>query len=653
MSLKKIFFLTATILIIGFCIISNPKRNGDGHEYSLISKAFINHQSPNVTSKDIADRIIDIQIYPNSNYILDLFKDMQNDIDSNKSQTELHQGLFRSKNGLYFGYHYWFYSMLVAIIEMILNILHLNPLAAFQLTNGLFLLLGIGIILKNEKDYAVIKSLLFLSGGVIYYLKWTHPEVMIYTCLFMFYYYLTKNKYKKSILFLAIASTQVISLTLLYLFIPLWIYIFEKKSFKKIVVGLIKNIWMWILAFFSISSLLFYYYNFSRFTIIGGDYSDIGNINFLRFISYWFDLDQGVWVGAPWIIFAFLFHKYSQKESNIKLLFSLLIAIVICLPLLTNKGINAAQSVFHRYALYSISPLIAYFCSNFSNVFNNKLKLLIVLSTSIFFSYYYSGPFSTEDNLNHKIWTNYILNKYPSLYNPYPDIYIQRTYSPELWYRNVYILEDKKNNLIKKIIYSNKIKKEELIQNLKNKCYGFLSNTEKLPFNLPQLKQVSTYQWTYINTPLKCNGLIIHEPAQTFKTVNQRFIEFNKSSYPDFVKGIDGFSHAEEWGTWLDGTNALLIIDGKFSKVVKLKITMHAFKSLENKQAKLKVNGIEKIISINDLKTHEYEIDFHFNEAPKLLAIEFIQPDAKSPESMGINSDKRILGLGLTKLEWL
>ena len=84
MSLKKIFFLTATILIIGFCIISNPKRNGDGHEYSLISKAFINHQSPNVTSKDIADRIIDIQIYPNSNYILDLFKDMQNDIDSNK-----------------------------------------------------------------------------------------------------------------------------------------------------------------------------------------------------------------------------------------------------------------------------------------------------------------------------------------------------------------------------------------------------------------------------------------------------------------------------------------------------------------------------------------------------------------------------------------
>ncbi|WP_218966680.1 hypothetical protein, partial [Snodgrassella alvi] len=250
----------------------------------MISKAFINHQSPNVTSEDINDRIKDIKTYPNSGYSVEYFEVLKKDIESNKNSFDSsHTSFFLSKNGHYYGYHFWFYSLIVAITEAILNIFHLNPLAAFQLTNGLFLLLGIFIILKNEKNFAICKSLLFLAGGVLFYWKWTHPEVMIYTCIFLCYYFLTRNYYKKSILFITIAATQVISLTLLYLCIPMWIYVNQKNKFWKNFLELLRDFKIWILGLISLSSLFFYYLNYNKFSLIGADYSSLSNINTLHF----------------------------------------------------------------------------------------------------------------------------------------------------------------------------------------------------------------------------------------------------------------------------------------------------------------------------------------------------------------------------------
>ncbi|WP_143558312.1 hypothetical protein, partial [Snodgrassella alvi] len=318
LSSRKIFFLISIFIVIGFSIISNPIRTGDGYEYSLITKAFVNHQSPNVTSEDINDRIKDIKTYPNSGYSIEYFEAIKKGIESNKSSfNSPYTSFFLSKDGHYYGYHFWFYSLIVAIIEIILNIFHLNPLIAFQLTNGLFLLLGIFIILNNERNFAIYKSILFLTGGILYYWKWTHPEVMIYTCIFLYYYFLVRNSYKESILFIAIASTQVISLSLLYLFIPLWIYVNQRNKFWKNFLELLRDFKIWILGLLSLSSLIFYYLNYNKFSLIGDDYSSLSNINTLHFISYWFDLDQGVWVGAPWILVALLFHNYKSKSSNI------------------------------------------------------------------------------------------------------------------------------------------------------------------------------------------------------------------------------------------------------------------------------------------------------------------------------------------------
>ncbi|WP_180297848.1 DUF7024 domain-containing protein, partial [Snodgrassella alvi] len=319
---------------------------------------------------------------------------------------------------------------------------------------------------------------------------------------------------------------------------------------------------------------------------------------------------------------------------------------------LANNGINAGQSIFHRYALYSIAPLIAYFCANFSKIFTNIIKLLSVIIIAILVSYYYSGPLAQDDHFKHKIWTQAAINKLPSLYNPYPDIYIQRTFDPSVWNTDFLILTNRNKN-ISKIIFSDEIKIADLVKLLKSRCLGNLTTSDGLPINISKLKLVHTFRWTYLNTELKCHGITLRPPMRIYPAYNQNYIEFNKDTYPDFVMNLDGFSLPEEWGTWIDGKKASLTIDGNFAKNVIIKINMHAFESLQNKEILVNINGIRKNISINDLNMQEYKIDLSFKDSPKFLHIEFFQPDAYSPASKKISNDTRVLGIGIHKLEWV
>ncbi|MDY6523612.1 hypothetical protein SKM52_03490 [Acinetobacter faecalis] len=638
----KILFGFLIIIFFTLGITKTPIVTGDGHEYSLTTKAFVNHFSPNIQSSDVVDRITEIESHPERYFNEGLFRQIEYSIDS--QQDSVH-GIFKTKTGEYFGYHYGFYPALVAVVERFLLLVHVNPLAAFQLTNIIFMLLGVFVILKNEESHAIVKSLLFLLGGVIFYWQWTHPEVMAYCCLFLFTYFLFKNKYKKSIVFLALATTQIISFAVLYLFIPAWILI--NKQDKSLILKLLKDIRVWGVGFLSLSSLFFYYYYFGKFSIIGQSASSIDGINWLHFVSHWFDLDQGVFIGAPWVFIVILISILKNKKIAPDLLFSILIGVLICIPLLTNNNANHGQAVFSRYALYSIAPLVAWSCLNLSSILSKKIYYYILLGVSISYVIYVN---KVDSSIFHKPWTQILLNHFPQYYNPYPEIYIERNQNYEGIDKKIYTYLDRNAPLItKKIIFQSGSDLENELQSL---CKGNLSLSDGSKILIPELKTVKSIGWTYINTPLKCEGFWFSPPNNTYATDIHHRIDFSQEGYPDFVNHIEGFSENESWGTWLDGKHASINIKGQFKKNMQLKLTMQAFPSLLNQTVIIQVNGIKKEIKINKLEAHDYVLDFTFNEQPHALLIEFLQPNAQSPASLGLSSDPRVLGLGIINLEW-
>lgn len=429
---NTILFIGLSIILLTIGLVSKPERFGDGHEYSLTAKAFLNNLSPNITVNEVFGRLSDIRNFESMGYIPEYFEKISKGIE-NKENNAGGAGIYKSKYNEYYGYHFWFYSLLTAITEKLLSVLDINPLKSFQLTNVFIVICALFILLRQENNN-FIAQLLFLSGGVIFYLKWSHPEVMIYVLLFFAFYYLMKCKPLVSALFISLASIQVVSLSLLFLVIPIYLSLVKNKNIIVIAFNLLKSWQIWVCGIISISSIIFYYIKFKQFSLIGSQASSISNINFGHFISYYFDLDQGLWVGAPWIVIFILFMFFRSDKSIVRdFLFSVLFSVIICIPLLANNNMNSGQNVFQRYALYSISPIIAWCCFYATTVINNVYKKIIIISLAFVYIVFNKGYETDANNLVHKPWTAFLLENYPALYNPEPQIFIMRTFHHTMW----------------------------------------------------------------------------------------------------------------------------------------------------------------------------------------------------------------------------
>ncbi|MBS9488724.1 hypothetical protein KIP80_09265, partial [Citrobacter braakii] len=283
MSIKfnYIVFFILSLTLLTASLISKPQRNGDGYEYSLITKSFVNHFSPDITVNDITDRMNDVSINKSSGYNVLYLENIKNGILANE-ENAANTGVFKSINGSYYGYHFWFYPLLSALAEKILSIFNINPLKSFQVVNALLLVFALYLMaIRDKKDG--IAQFLFLAGGVLFYLKWSHPEVMIYTFVFLAFYNLITDRPLRAVAFISFASIQVVSISLLFILIP--VYIAKLKKERVIVTSfcLLKRWQIWLYGIVSVSSIIFYYIKFGKFSLIGSQASSISNINFHHF----------------------------------------------------------------------------------------------------------------------------------------------------------------------------------------------------------------------------------------------------------------------------------------------------------------------------------------------------------------------------------
>lgn len=642
-----IFFSIISIILLTITLATEPRRNGDGHEYSLTAKAFLNHLTPNITDKDVADRWEDIKEFNSKDYIPEYFEKIKNGI-VNKESNAGRTGIFRNNNGDYNGYHFWFYPLLASGSEVLLSLFKLNPLKSFQLVNAIVLIFALYLLaFKENKNY--ISQFIFLAGGVIFYLKWTHPEVMIYTFLFLSFYYLINNKTFLCALFISLASIQVVSLCLLFVVVPIYISWRDRKNLITVSVGLLKDWKIWLCGFIALTSIFFYYWKFGQFSLIGTNASKLSNINIGHFISYYFDLDQGVWVGAPWFILILLFVKWrSSKNISRDFVFSLIFSVVICIPLMANNGMNAGQSVFQRYALYSISPLIAWCCVYSSEILNNIYKITVTFTLAIIYIMFYKGYMIGEDYISHKPWTQYILENYPAVYNPEPQIFIMRTFPPSDWISGMqdsYAYKNK-DGIITKIIYQ--ASNDKLLSDI---CSGQIKDfATHQPINYSNAS-ASKYGWRYISGEMYCDGFVPYK-GYKYSEFEPNQIDFTKKGLPEFVLGISGISQEEAWGRWSQGNEIQLNLSTNLNKSMIFYVELIPFGPNIGKKITIKVNNEERVLLPVEGKENTFYAKFDFQKIADKATVKIIVPNPISPFKLGMSNDTREIGLGLIKMYW-
>lgn len=123
-------------------------------------------------------------------------------------------------------------------------------------------------------------------------------------------------------------------------------------------------------------------------------------------------------------------------------------------------------------------------------------------------------------------------------------------------------------------------------------------------------------------------------------------IDFKKSSW-GVISRADGLSGAEPWGTWSTGA----VITLEFSTPLPEKFTVHLVGSAFGPNI-----GKEFIAHVGDeavkfkLAASPEERVLEFNNPKKLKTIQIDIPSPASPKELGMSSDARKLGAGLTEL---
>ncbi|NFI51515.1 hypothetical protein FDA52_00715 [Clostridium botulinum] len=449
---KYMIIIFSAIVMIAMCFVIKPNIYGDGQEYALMTQAFENHFSPDVSKLDIA---AGTDSY-NYNFIL------------NREDGEYPYGFFTSNYEKNYSYHFWLYSLLVMPIKLILGLLKANQLRCFQIFNAIIYILTLLYTYKklkiSEKSKFFIITFLIVNPA-LYYIVWTHPEIFTFSLVCISLVMHLNKEYEKAIFTVSVASMQnqpIIFLGGMY-FIDYFITKYTSKNninFKEYIFQFMKKAIFFIPFFIP---LVFYYINYGTFSLIASKgYVKIDGI-IKKIVSLFFDLNQGIVVFMPIFILIFFIILFSGLiKKNVKALLNMITILVIISVCSLQMNWNAGESGIMRYSIWII-PILVYFMviykdkflnSNFNTIIEKLIIVSIFFTGSIIIS---TGLFEYKYSyLEFNPLTKYVLDVAPSIYNPQEEVFAERALHKEYDYYNelpiIYSNEDKS---VRKVLMNN------------------------------------------------------------------------------------------------------------------------------------------------------------------------------------------------------
>lgn len=588
----------------------------------------------------------------------------QEDIDrAKKDFPSLYQGvntyddlrsakLIKINDDKWISYYVPIYPLTCIPFKLFLTVLGLPQERAFSITNAFLIIIALSTVclLKNISDKQKFFSLLLLMiNPIIYYVNYINYEVfmfsMIIISLVMYH-----NEYKKrSALFLSLAavSNPTAAAVGLVMILQYIIDVFRNNRGKTFS-NLIKNNWketiQYALCFVPCFSQ-FIYYEACGCGVGGGSNSEMTLKNYFpRFLSYLFDPTLGLPTFAVMqVLFLFIFLFICIKKKDLKNIFwgLSLFAVIAAFSLMHN--INCGMTYCARYLVWSYPILAIFIALNIDQLLSNRFvrnssKILIVSST-VALIMINSGTKYSFGEFNYS--TKFILNNFPSLYNPYSATFYCRTlhdgWGGYSFSKPAYYLDSNGSSEIRKIIYKSN---EESVQTILSELCG---DEDSMKYLTQKLSVKYDDNFHYINLPR--NG-------KKQLTIKPRNLELGKEIFFDNSENdahnyfVQGMSNTENTFAWTDNN--------------KVRFKCFVFE-MPDRDLNLRINVSDvffhpqRIVIASDTRilareTVETAQIINVNIPAQciesnIIDLTFELPDAISPDSLGISFDNRNLGL--------
>jgi hypothetical protein len=635
--LEIIAATSAALLLVVLALTLGAIRTGDGHYYFAMLEGLANSGSPAITPAASEAAFARLGLNTSTGMVI------------------------TGTDGRFYAWHFFAYPLINVPAYKLLQALDLDVLKSFQLTNAALVALSLIYILVLSRLPCATRW--FIAGGLIFssgtiYFQCTDPVIFSAVLVLLASIGLVERRYPLAALMAALSSLQNPSSALLI------IAVFGAQAWDlrgHYGRGLFTRASLFALSATVAAAtvaLIPYAWNIVQFgapnPIASNGSILFSNINLRRLISFVFDLNQGLIVGLPLLLWAVPIALLARmasifttgRPSILKREDWLLIAFVLmALPTLGQTNWNAAHGVFLRYAAWSGMALLVWIGVSLGGACVRwragglvpALALQIVMALCI-------GGLSLmrfPSYVSFMPWVVPMWNHFPHFYHPLPDIYFERLKGYEGNIIAPAILAGKNGELIRILSHQPSI---ELVGEEVCGPQGTFMPADLRSNSLPKISNTEL-GFSYVTGRLVCSYRL--PTVLSTSTGSGRRPIMNH-----------GWSDAEQWGTWSSGTQATLQLNFQppQSGEVVMTIIGNAFVNElhHEQQIILLIDGQQvDAWTVRHPATkieRRIVIDSQGLNSQGRLSLEFKLPNATSPSTLGLSGDSRKLALWLSEI---
>lgn len=614
--------LLISALMIALAFALKPGRMGDGQYYFAMLEGLANHLSPAITDEVAQVVLARTGLNTQTGMVL--------------------QGI----DGNLYAWHFWAYSLICVPAYWLLKILDLDTLQAFQLTNAALIIWTCSyLLLRSGLNRAVSGFIVggFLLSTATLYFQWTHPEVFTASLLLLACVHAVRRHYSMAALLAAVASFQnpsasflIFPLALAHLAELRHIALFSKAS-------LLRFFRMFCAASLTLWPYLWSLYQFRVLNPIAasGHYIAYSDINLPRFLSFIFDLNQGLIVGMPLLVWAFPLALVARllHERCIRLRqedFLLVAFVLMVLPTLAQSNWNAGQSVFLRYAAWAGMPLLVWTgvtLGNAASLMGWRLAVIPAMTLQVALLVYSGGAYAKRHPSYVRLmpWVMPLWEINPHLYHPLPEIFRERVLRRDGASDSPVVLHDKQGAILRVLTRQSTFEREQ--EQICGAGQSLMPSDERSSSTLH--RQVTEHGQTYLTGRLACSTLLPLELTVPFRTRRE-------------IQLLSGWSQPESWGVWNDGATASLRLNvpsAEGTVLVTLRGWIFVNEQHPEQTVSLFVN--DEMLQQTTVRWPEatLELSGRVRLDDSVLSLQFAAP--VSPFALGMSSDARQLAFGL------
>lgn len=438
---------SVALVLFAVCALRQPEWRGDSREYLAYARAFAAHLSPAIRQEDVE-------------WTTRVLRESDPTFESLLAggSGRLGKGLvignymfIRMERGHFYSYHFWLYSAFIAPFLLLTSSLGVSALTAFALANLTFVVLALSYLAFVWVASAFAKqtlAALFMLTGTTFYVWWPHPEVFTACALLVASMAISDRHWVLAMFVTALAATQNPPL-IIFLGVLAVGHAAQPglvrgagHSVRFRLDGSVRVLGVTLAAFtIALLPLAFFYSTLGVLNpISAAGAADVSFMSWSRMFSLYFDLNQGMIVAIPGVFLgvailgtlgvARLLRRGPGALSSWRpLVAGVTISVITSVATLSAENWNSGQSVFMRYAYWLSVPLTVGFVSSLEALPRGWRTLLgivaIASQVGIVMSYGIWGKHA--DYLALKPAAAYVMKRYPRLYNPVPEIFVERT----------------------------------------------------------------------------------------------------------------------------------------------------------------------------------------------------------------------------------